>query len=70
MTCRPVREAVGVLQNESSLRVAVDEGLMPGFDRPAISIFAERRRIERQTRAAADRGVAWACMSGRRDPMA
>ncbi len=38
MTCGPVREAIGVFQDEPPLGVAVDYLLMSGFDRSEISV--------------------------------
>lgn len=46
MTSIPVREAVGVLHDEPSLRDAVDELLISGFDRADISVVAGRRSVE------------------------
>ena len=48
MTGGPLREAVGVLQDESALRAAVDELLISGFDRSDISVVAGRRSVERK----------------------
>ena len=48
MTGKPGREAVGIFQDEPSLRVAVDELLLSGFDRSDISVFAGHRSIERK----------------------
>ncbi len=46
MNSKPAREAVGVLQDEPSLRAAVDELLMSGFDRFDINVLAGRRSVE------------------------
>ncbi len=48
VTSGPLREAVGVLQDESALRAAVDELLISGFDRSDISVVAGRRSVERK----------------------
>ena len=48
MASEPVREAVGVFQDEPSLRAAVDKLLISGFDRSEISILAGRRAVERK----------------------
>ncbi len=47
MTGDPVREAVGVFRDESSLRGSVYEPPMFGFDRSDIGIPVGRRSIER-----------------------
>ena len=54
MTSGPLREAVGVLQDESALRAAVDELLISGFDRSDISVVAGRRSVERKLGAMYD----------------
>ncbi|MFQ5984668.1 MAG: hypothetical protein ACE5LL_04035 [Alphaproteobacteria bacterium] len=48
MTSEPVREAVGVFPDEASLRPAVDEPLISGFDRSNIRVVAGRRLVERK----------------------
>ncbi len=55
MTCGPVREAIGVFQDEPSLGAAVDDLLMSGFDRSEISVL-----VGREFGAAADQPAAWA----------
>lgn len=40
------REAVGVFQDEASLRAAVDVLLITGFDRSSLSLLADHRRVE------------------------
>ena len=43
MACRPVREAVGMFQDEPFLGAAFDERLLSGFGRADISVVAGRR---------------------------
>ena len=54
MTWGPVREAVGVFQDEPSLGAAVDDLLMSGFERSDISVLVGRRRVEREFGAVTD----------------
>ncbi len=54
MTCGPVREAIGVFQDEPSLGAAVEDLLTSGFDRFDISVRVERRRLGRESGAAAE----------------
>ncbi len=49
-----MREAVGVFQDEPSLRGAVDELLISGFDRSEISVLAGRRAVVRAFGAMVD----------------
>jgi len=42
----PPREAVGVFQDEASLRAAADALLIAGFDRASLSLLAGRARVE------------------------
>lgn len=42
------REAVGVFHDEKSMRAAVDELLMKGFDRSAFSLMAGHRTVEQR----------------------
>ncbi len=46
MTDRMAREAVAVFHDERSLQRAVDELLISGFDRSAMSLLAGRREVE------------------------
>ncbi len=55
MTCGPVRETIGVFQDEPSLGAAVDDLLMSGFDRSEISVL-----VGREFGAAADHAAVWA----------
>ena len=48
MTREPAWEAVGVLEDEPSLRAAVDELPISGFDRSDFSVVAGRRSVERK----------------------
>ena len=57
MTSEPVREALGVFPDEPSLRAAVDELLISGFDGSDIRVVAGRRSVEREFGAMYD-GVA------------
>ncbi|MGB8276277.1 MAG: hypothetical protein WCF16_13520, partial [Alphaproteobacteria bacterium] len=43
-----IREAVGVFHDERSLRSAVDELLISGFDRSALSLVAGHRSVEKK----------------------
>ncbi len=43
MACRPVREAVGMLQDEPFLGAAVDDRLLSGVDGADTSVVAGRR---------------------------
>lgn len=43
MACRPVREAVGMLQDEPFLGAAVDDRLLSGVDGADIAVAAGRR---------------------------
>ncbi len=52
MACGPVREAIGVFQDEPSLGAAVDDLLMSGFDRSDISVLVGRRPLGREFGAA------------------
>ncbi len=54
MTCGPVREAIGVFQDEPSLGAAVEDLLTLGFDRFEISVRVERRRVGRESGATAE----------------
>ena len=45
---QPVREAVGVFQDEPSLRAMVDELLISGFDRSDIGVVAGHCPVERK----------------------
>ncbi len=47
MTGEKPREAVGVFHDEESLRSAVDELLISGFDRSDVSLVAGRRKFEK-----------------------
>ncbi len=60
MTCGPVREALGVFQDEPSLGAAVDDLLMSGFDRSEISVLVGRRPVGREFGAAVDHAAVWA----------
>ncbi len=55
MTCGPVREAIGVFQDEPSLGAAVDDLLMSGFDRSEIRVL-----VGRKCGTAADHAATWA----------
>lgn len=59
MTCGPVREAVGVFQDEPSLGAAVDDLLMADFDRSDISVLAGRRQVGRKFGAGTNHAPEW-----------
>jgi hypothetical protein len=48
MANETLREAVGVFHDERSLRSAVDELMISGFDRSALSLLAGHKAIERK----------------------
>lgn len=48
MASEKVREAVGVFHDEVSLREAVDELLISGFDRSHLSVLAGQRAVEKK----------------------
>ncbi|MFQ5958556.1 MAG: hypothetical protein ACE5LF_04225 [Alphaproteobacteria bacterium] len=48
MDSESVREAVGVFDDEGSLRAAADELLMSGFDRSYLSLLAGHRAVEQK----------------------
>ena len=60
MTCGPVREAIGVFQDEPSLGAAVDDLLMSGFDRSEVSVPVGRRPVAGKFGAAIDHAAVWA----------
>ena len=71
MICGPVREAIGVFQDEPSLGAAVDDLPMSGFDKSDIRVLVGRvlvgrvlvgrRPGARPFGAAADHAAVWAC---------
>ena len=48
LTARSVREAVGVFHSEESLQNAVDELMLHGFDRAALSLVAGKHAVEQK----------------------
>lgn len=50
-----VREAVAVFHDEESLRAAVDELLISGFDRSLLSLLASHKAVEEKLGAKSDR---------------
>ena len=66
MICGPVREAIGVFQDEPSLGAAVDDLPMSGFDKSDIRVLVGRVLVGRRPGArpfgaAADHAAVWAC---------
>ena len=60
MTCGPLREAVGVFEDESYLEAAVDDLPMSDFDRSDICVLVGRRRVGRKFGAVTNHAPEWA----------